>query len=112
MDEVVEKSIGEMSISERWAVFFQYLTDKKKRDKINEILEQEEGIAMAGQVLMTISRDKNERDRLLNEYKSAVDMQSKIVSAKREERQEILKLADQVSSLEDLEKFKQQLRKA
>ena len=85
------------------------MTDESKRGKINEILEQEKGIAMAGQVLMTISRDKNERDRLLSEYKSAVDVQSKMVSAKREgkreERQEILKMADQVGSLEELKQL-------
>jgi hypothetical protein len=29
------------------------LTEKEKRRKINEIMEMEEGIAMAGKVLMT-----------------------------------------------------------
>ncbi|MCL2130332.1 MAG: hypothetical protein FWH35_08270, partial [Treponema sp.] len=35
---------------ESWAVYFRYLTDKGKRYKINEILEHEEGIAMASDV--------------------------------------------------------------
>ena len=33
---------------------------------------------------MTISRDEHERARLLSEYKYQVDMQSKLVTAKRE----------------------------
>ena len=39
---------------------------------------------MANQVLMTISKDEHERARLLSEYKYQVDMQSKLVTAKRE----------------------------
>jgi predicted transposase/invertase (TIGR01784 family) len=69
LKSVVEKPVAEMTASERWTVFCRYITDKTKREKINEILEQEEGIAMAGQVLLTISRDEVERARLLSEYK-------------------------------------------
>jgi len=43
---------------------------------------------MAGQVLLTISKDEVERARLLSEYKYAVDLQSKIVEAQREARRE------------------------
>ena len=83
LDEIVEKPIDEMSISERWAVFFEYLTDKGRRDKINTILEYEEGIAMAGQVLMTVSRDEEERARLFRDEKIELDYQSKMVTAQR-----------------------------
>jgi predicted transposase/invertase (TIGR01784 family) len=92
LDKVVEKPIEDMTTQEHWAVFFRYLTDRSKRRKINEILEQEEGIAMASEVLMTISKDEVERARLMSEYKYAVDTQSKIVHAKREGRQEILEM--------------------
>ena len=44
---------------------------------------------MAGQVLLSISKDEIERARLDSEYKFAVDLQSKIVDAKRAERREI-----------------------
>ena len=60
------------------------MTDKKKRRKINEILEREEGIAMASEVLLGISKDENERARLLSELKYELDHQSKLVHAKRE----------------------------
>jgi hypothetical protein len=39
---------------------------------------------MAGEVLLTISRDEVERARLLSEYKYIVDTQSKVVQAERE----------------------------
>ena len=65
-------------------VFFKYCTDKSKRQLVNQILEQEEGIAMAAQTLLTISRDEVERAQLLSEYKFAVDYQSGMVNARRE----------------------------
>ena len=38
---------------------------------------------MASKVMMTICRDDAERARLLSEYKYEVDLQSKVVNAKR-----------------------------
>ena len=84
LDKIVEKRIEEMKPQELWAVYFRYLTDKSKRRKINEIVGHEEGIAMASEVLMTISRDEVERARLMSEYKYQLDTQSKMVHAKRE----------------------------
>jgi predicted transposase/invertase (TIGR01784 family) len=81
LGEIVKKPIAEMSASERWAVFLGYLTDRNKRVKINEILEQEEGIAMASQVLMAISRDEAERWRVMSEEKYEMDRQSELIYA-------------------------------
>jgi vacuolar-type H+-ATPase subunit E/Vma4 len=58
------------------------------RGKINEIVDNEEGIAMASEVLLNISRDEAERARLMSEYKYQLDMQSKLVHAKRQGLQE------------------------
>jgi predicted transposase/invertase (TIGR01784 family) len=84
VETVAQKPAGEMSSPERWAVFFKYLKDTGMRAKINEILELEEGIAMASEVLLEISRDEAERARLNSEYKYQLDMQSKLVHAERE----------------------------
>jgi len=91
LEEVVKKPTTEMSGPELWAVYFKYLQDGKMRGKINEILEQEEGIAMASKVLLEISRDEVERARLMSEYKYELDMQSRLVDAKRQARQEVAK---------------------
>jgi predicted transposase YdaD len=88
LEVVVEKPAVVMSAPEHWGIFFRYLTDKGRRGKINEVLECEEGIAMAGEVLLRISRDEEERARLMSEYKYVVDTQSKVVQARREGRQE------------------------
>jgi hypothetical protein len=77
-----------MSSAERWSVFFRHVTEIEKRDLVNEILEHEEGIEMASEVLLTVSRDEIERAILDHEYKNALDMQSLLVGAKREGKAE------------------------
>jgi predicted transposase/invertase (TIGR01784 family) len=84
LDKVVKKPIKDMNAPELWGVFFRYLRDKKKRGIINEIIASEEGIAMASEVLMTISRDEIERARLESELKYELDTQSRLTYAKRE----------------------------
>jgi len=83
LERVVEKPVVKMSEQESWAVYFRYLTDKDKRRKINEILEKEEGIAMASEILSTISKDEIERVRLFSELKHELDAQSDRVYYKR-----------------------------
>ena len=86
LEQIAKKPVAEMTALERWAVFFKHITDKEKRELVNEIIKLEEGIAMAGQVLLNISKDEAERARLTSEYKFAVDLQSKMVDARRDER--------------------------
>jgi len=92
LNKVVEKPVSKMSVQELWAVYFGYLTDKGKRSKINEILRQEEGIAMASEVLINISKDEVERFRMLSELKYELDTQSNLAYAKSEGREEGLKI--------------------
>jgi hypothetical protein len=84
LEQIAKKLVVEMTKLERLAVFFRYTPDKDRRELVNEILENEEGIAMAGQVLLSISKDEKERARLTSEYKYAVDLQSKMVDARRD----------------------------
>jgi hypothetical protein len=83
LDKIAEKPVPEMTCQERWGVFFRFLTDLTKRHIINEILKDEEGIAMAGAVLQTISRNQEERLRLITEHKNFMDWQSGMVEATR-----------------------------
>jgi predicted transposase/invertase (TIGR01784 family) len=83
LEKVVLKPVEKMTVQERWSIFFKYITDTTKRQKINQILEVEGGIAMACQVLRTVSKDEAERARLMSEYKFVTDHQSQLVQAKR-----------------------------
>jgi predicted transposase/invertase (TIGR01784 family) len=88
LEYLIGVPVGEMKGTERWAFYFRYIRDKGKREKINEIIKYEEGIEMANEVLMTISKDEIERARLMSEYKYELDTQSRIAYAEREARKE------------------------
>ena len=112
LGEIAKKPAGEMSNAEFWAVFFRYHGDPNMRGKINEIAVLEEGIAMAGGVLLSISRDEDQRARLESEYKGQLDYQSKMVTARREGEEigakkrdaELLSLIAKGHTLEDLKR--------
>ncbi|GMO66821.1 MAG: hypothetical protein Ta2A_15120 [Treponemataceae bacterium] len=105
LGKTVEKPVEKMTAQERWSVFFRYSTDTTKRQTINKIVEAEEGIAMACQVLRTVSKDKVERARLMSEYKFATDTQSQLVQAKRKGRAEVIELLKSGKSLDDVIQF-------
>jgi predicted transposase/invertase (TIGR01784 family) len=78
------RSLKDMSPAEWWILFFRYITDPEKRELMNELAGYEEGIGMAGETLLRISRDEAERARLESEYKYQLDHQSEMVTARRE----------------------------
>lgn len=106
LEQIAQKPITEMTALERWSVFFRYTPDKDKRELVNEIIKVEEGIAMGAQVLLTISKDEKERARLTSEYKFAVDLQSKMVDARRggieEVARKLLGVGDSIEKVIDV----------
>jgi len=84
----VDKPVGEMSGEEEWAVYFQYLTNEAKREKIEEIIDREEGIAMATSAMCEITANEVEYARLTTDLKNMLDWQAGMVGAKREGLQE------------------------
>ena len=84
---VVDKPVEEMTGAELWAVFFQYLTDKKKRDKIIEIINREEGIAMVVETLGTFTQSEidyiNETRRIMAQLDYNSEMAERAAKAER-----------------------------
>jgi predicted transposase/invertase (TIGR01784 family) len=93
LEETVQKPIKAMSTIEKWAVFFRYCLDKERRELINAMIRDEEGITLASEVLLSVSKDEVERARLLSEYKFEVDLQSDRVHARREGIKEVARNA-------------------
>jgi predicted transposase/invertase (TIGR01784 family) len=81
--------------AQKWAYTFKYCPDEGRREEINKIMKGEEGIAMAMETLLTISADENERARLLTQEKNLMDWQSGINYARKEGREEGIKLGEQ-----------------
>ncbi|GHV83190.1 hypothetical protein AGMMS50212_05300 [Spirochaetia bacterium] len=88
LEKIVVKPVDQMTAAEHWAVFLRYITDVSKRQTINKILEIEEGIEMASEVLISISKDEEERAWLRSREKYILDTQSQIATAKWEGREE------------------------
>ncbi|MDR1597002.1 MAG: PD-(D/E)XK nuclease family transposase [Treponema sp.] len=86
-----EKPVREMSPGELWAFFFRYGPDAVRRERINEIMGIEEGIAMAGEELLTVSEDEQLQAWLRSaekymQEKYELDRHSEMVYARREGR--------------------------
>jgi len=64
------------------------LTDEEKRGTIIEIINREEGIAMALNTLANITQDEVEYARMSTLIKSQLDYQSGMVGARRKGRNE------------------------
>jgi len=61
---------------------------------------------MASEVLLEISRDEEERARLMSEYKYQLDIQSKLVHAKRQAHEEGREEGVQIGEQEIIELLK------
>ena len=61
LGEVVKKPISDMSVLDKWSVFFQYAPDLEHRDVVNRVIESEEVLQVAGNLLMSISQNERER---------------------------------------------------
>jgi predicted transposase/invertase (TIGR01784 family) len=101
---IVEKPIEEMTTSELWAVFFEYLTDEEKRAKMIEIINHEVGIAMAVETMSKITQDQVEYARMCNLLKSELDYQDGMVEARRSGIKEGMERSKQIIAKNLLEK--------
>jgi len=87
-EPIVDKPVEEMTNAELWAVFFQYLTDEEKRGKIIEIINREEGIAMAVETLGTFTQSELEYIRESGRIKAELDYRAGMKDAMRESHAE------------------------
>ena len=81
LDEVIKKPVGEMTALEKWSVFFQYAPDPRYREEVNKVIESEEVLQMAGELLMSISQDERERAIFRSRRKFQTDLQSNLATA-------------------------------
>ena len=100
------KPVEEMTHAKLWAVFLQYLTDEEKRGKIIEIINQEEGIAMAVKTLGTFTQSELDYMRESSLLKGELDWQCDMTEARREARREGRSEGRNEANLENAQKMK------
>ena len=81
LDEVVKKPVSDMTDLEKWSVFFQYAPDPEHREMVNKIIESKEVLQVAGNLLMSISQNEQERAIFRSRKKFQTDMHSNWATA-------------------------------
>jgi len=61
LKDITTKPIDKLSPLEMWSIFFRYSPDVKHRDLVNKVIAKRKEIAMAGELLLSISQDERER---------------------------------------------------
>lgn len=88
LDEIMKKSVSDMTDLEKWAVFFKYASEPTSRETVNKVIESKEALQMAGNLLMSISQDERERAVFRSRRMYQTDMESNIATAEDRGRKE------------------------
>lgn len=78
-----EDDEDQLTRPEMWALYFKYVDDTKKRDKINRIIAKEEGLAMASSMLQKLAQDDAARTAILSIEKAQLDQDNLIYQAEK-----------------------------
>ena len=81
LKDLLDKPVNEMTVLDKWSLFLQYAPDQEHREKVNEVIESEEVLQMAGNLLMSISQDERERAIFRSRRKFETDYASDIATA-------------------------------
>ena len=81
LQEIIKKSVGDMTDLEKWAVFFRYADEPSHRETVNKVIQSKEALQMAGELLMSISQDERERAVFRSRRMYQTDQQSNIATA-------------------------------
>ena len=76
LNEVLKKPVDKMTDMERFSVFLRYAENPDYRDIVNKVIETKEGLAVAGELLMSISKDERERAIFRNRRIALADQES------------------------------------
>ncbi|MCL2398745.1 MAG: Rpn family recombination-promoting nuclease/putative transposase [Defluviitaleaceae bacterium] len=84
LDDLLKKPVNKLTPIECWALFFRHSTDKDKRELLSQIIEKEEGIKVATQILQTISQNKEERRAYEEQLIFELDQRSEVANARKQ----------------------------
>ena len=81
LNEIMKKSVSDMTDLEKWAIFLQYANEPKYRETVNKVIESKEALQMAGSLLMSVSKDERERAIFRSRRMFQTDRESDIATA-------------------------------
>jgi predicted transposase/invertase (TIGR01784 family) len=83
LNEVLKKSVDEMTDLEKWAVFLRYAENPNYREVVNRVIESKEALNVAGELLMSISQDERERAIFRSRRMYQSDLESNMLTVRR-----------------------------
>jgi predicted transposase/invertase (TIGR01784 family) len=111
LNRALKKPVAEMDAEERWSVFVRFCADKTKRGLINELLAQEEGIALVGQTIQGFTKEQIEYFHAMSKEKYELDIQCLETDARNEGRAEG-RAEVQAEKDREIQELKRKLREA
>jgi predicted transposase/invertase (TIGR01784 family) len=87
LGKIIEKSVGDMTDLEKWAVFFRYADVPEYRETVNKVIESKEALQMAGDLLMSVSQSERERAIFRSRRMFQSDNDSNLATAEARGRQ-------------------------
>ena len=83
LNEIIKKSVDDMTDMEKWAVFFRFASIPEYREAVNKVIASKEVLQMAGNLLMSVSKDERERAIFRSRRMYQSDLESNIATAER-----------------------------
>ena len=83
LSKVLKKPVEQMTNMEKIAIFLRYADSPNYRGIVNRIIETEEGLTVAGEVLMSISQDEREKAIFRNRRIALMNYESDMATSKR-----------------------------
>jgi len=83
LNEILKKSVSDMTDLEKWSVFFRYADVPEYRETVNKVIESKEVLQMAGNLLMSVSRSEKERAIFRSRRMFQSDQESNIATAEK-----------------------------
>jgi len=94
LDKILKKPVKAMTDLEKFALFFEYAPSQEHRKTVNKIIESEEALKVAGNLLMNISQNEKERAIFRSRRKFQSDLESDMATAEeRGERKKAFEFA-------------------
>jgi predicted transposase/invertase (TIGR01784 family) len=107
LNEILEKSVDDMTDLEKWAVFFRYANVPEYRETVNKVIESREVLMMAGDLLMSVSQSEREQAIFRSRRMYQSDLDSNIATAEeRGKRDGVFSIAkNMIAAGESIEKI-------
>lgn len=81
LGEIMKRPVSDMTVLDKWSVFLEYASNPKYRETVNKVIESEEVLGVAGDLLMDISKNDDERAKFRSRRKYQTDYESDMATS-------------------------------